>query len=357
MSDRIFSMPTRVKNVSILGFDGALNLYEGKADFENVTITSYMGEGGYVYCFGDSTFKNCKFKGLYGSSASNPSFADIPYNGGFNLYASPQRVTNIRFFDCVLDECFVRTNGGANKASDYPLLFERCELNKCVLLPDSRRNVFRDCHIIGFLTNTGQFYFEKCVVDGQDFYYGDWKDSRLNFSGFPKYIKDTIWFAKQAYFAGYIGNPNFVADNSVVKMERVRGTSNTSASANKFNNSRVISNLAQTQFTLNNSIHQDAKDIYYGVATSLTINQANVVGLGNSAYWVAFGNVTVNAGTDEYVYIAIPASHGDAKCTAHPLTLAGKFDFVDEFGAEKYNVYKTTEASLGSVTLTIEADV
>ena len=364
MNDRVYSLPRRVTNSKITGFATGITFYGGRAELENVVVqgkSNLDGTTGYFTLPNGGYFKNCSFDNLYGTTASTTIVAGLPYLGGLYMQTQTVTVSKLDFDGCTLKNMLIRTANGGNTPSDPPATFNGCYLEDLAYAADQRLVKFNNCDVVRiFGSPSFKAYFDNCRVSGRlrDFKYqfGDRDDMQDNLSKCCCYVKNSIWTAEMVYIAGYVATPSFVAENSQVKLVRMGGTYTPNVQRMFFKNCQVLTNFAQSYVTLENSSYSQFKNIYSGVSANLTINQDNVVALGNSAFWQDFGTITANAGEGEYIYIAIPYSFGNAKCVDYPITLAGTFDFIDSFGAEKYNVYKTTEASLGSVTLTIEAD-
>lgn len=97
---------------------------------------------------------------------------------------------------------------------------------------------------------------------------------------------------------------------------------------------------------------------YWGVgAIPETLNSAFILGLANSVLTTAKGRtMTVNAGSGQYVWYALPSSLGNVSFKVGGFDggfePAQKIQFKNASGfTEEYNVYRSTNASLGQTTI------
>lgn len=97
---------------------------------------------------------------------------------------------------------------------------------------------------------------------------------------------------------------------------------------------------------------------YWGVGTiPATLNSAFVLGLANSTLTSAKARTfTLNAGEGQYIWYAVPSSMGDVSFKVGGFDggfeAAEKISFTNASGyTEEYNVYRSTNASLGQTTV------
>lgn len=102
------------------------------------------------------------------------------------------------------------------------------------------------------------------------------------------------------------------------------------------------------------------KNVYYGVANlNNNPNSAFVTGLTSELRTNKKPSFTVNAGTNKYVYYAVPTSYG--ACTFAVGGFSGGFEaaktvsvtYPNTSHTENYYVYRSTNNSLGSTTITV----
>jgi hypothetical protein len=97
---------------------------------------------------------------------------------------------------------------------------------------------------------------------------------------------------------------------------------------------------------------------YYGVSSKTTLTSAEINSLTGVLDADRKGDFTVNAGSGQYIFFAIPSAYGTPAFKVGGFD--GGFDKVDTIShtnesghTEDYDVYRSTNASLGSTTVTV----
>lgn len=98
--------------------------------------------------------------------------------------------------------------------------------------------------------------------------------------------------------------------------------------------------------------------VYYGAAAQGTINNAFLTSLNSTLSSSKARNISVNAGSGQYIWYAVPTAFGT--CTFTVGGFSGGFSLVSTFNhtnasghTESYDVYRSDNANLGSTTVTV----
>jgi hypothetical protein len=226
-----------------------------------------------------------------------------------------------------------------------PLSFERCN----IIRPTSRAYL-TNCN---FLYLTDSVLIDKRVPNFSLASNSLYSNGKTGFMVARKIIKNSIVDVRNWVQNGYYGDAFLHAYNSQIRLDSLGSTKLASGNV-VFENCYVITNCTDAQVTKANSTRVDLLNVFWQSASSFTITEKNVSGMINKIYKSRIaGSYSVNAPSDEYVYIAWPTDWGTPVCEEHPLEKVGVQKIADEFGFTSMDVYKTTEAGLGSVTLAI----
>ena len=116
----------------------------------------------------------------------------------------------------------------------------------------------------------------------------------------------------------------------------------------------------QSEWVSKNTTLTFTNKIKYGVAAIPgAINDSFLNGLANKVLFTSkLKTITVNAGSGEYIWYALPSSYGTCTFTVGGFTggfaLVSTFNHTNESGATvEYRVYRSDNANLGSTTVTV----